>query len=183
MRLTERQSPTAKSLLAHLPSVNGGDGRGQEAQRFRGRPGLGALRKQSVVGEKGAQTPATQNMLVDLLQRLGHAPHGQHRHPCRPIHAQSAVLTLAALPAGDSCAAVTQWERVGAVVTQWERVGAVMTQWERVGALMTQWEKVGAVMTQWERVDAVVTQWERVGAIMTQWERVDAVVTQWERVS
>ena len=128
MRLTERQSPTAKSLLAHLPPVNGGDGRGQEAQRFRGRPGLGALRKQLVVGEKGAQTPVTQNVLVDLLQRLSHAPHRQHRHACRPVHAQSAVLTLAALPAGESCAVMTQWETVGAVMIQWGRAGAVMTQ-------------------------------------------------------
>ena len=178
MRLTECQSPTAKSLLAHLPSVNGGDGRGQEAQRFRRRPGLGALWKQLVVGEKGAQTPVTQNMLVDLLQRLGHAPHRQHRHPGRPVHAQSAVLTLAALPAGDSCAAMTQWERVGAVVTQWESVGAVVTQWERVGAAMTQWERVGALMTQWERVGAIMTQWERVDAVVTQWERVGAIMTQ-----
>ena len=130
MRLTERQSPTAKWLLAHLPLVNGGDGRGQEAQRFRGRRGLGALRKQLVFGEKGVQTAVTQNVFVDLLQRLGHAPHRQHRHPGRPVHAQSAVLTLAALPARDSCAAMTQWDIVGAVMTQWERVGALMTQWE-----------------------------------------------------
>ena len=49
-----------------------------------------------------------------------------------------------------------QWERSGAVVTQWESwcrndsVGescAVMTQRERVGAVVIQWERVGAVIT------------------------------------